>query len=266
MKRIIYTVGYTSFQMEQIINLNRLFTTLQNYGVQYLVDVRSIPGSSQYPQCNADNLKDTAKQHGIGYVHIPELGAKADPSQDVFSPANQIFHEQLFPDLFPISKSNRPENDELQSSDWIVDFRKFRQSPFFIQGLQRIEKAYSLDFTLCLMCSESVPQNCHRYFLISRALEERYNEWLEIQHIVKTPHNNNYTTLSNTEVNASLIDKVLSKKMFHNIYSSGFLEPAPLDHFNGNTMEEKKQDFFDRYWNLLHGWKRADAQNYGATL
>lgn len=262
-KPVIYTVGYTAFQREQLISLERLFTTLQSLGVQYLVDVRSIPGSAQYPQCNAENLKSVAKQYGIGYVHMPELGAKADPNQDVFSLAGQIFPEQLFPDLFPISKSNRPENDVLQSSEEIVDFRKFRQAPFFIQGLQRIEKAYSLGFTLCLMCSESLPQNCHRYFLASLALEERYGDWLEIRHIVKSPDGNQITTVTNTEVNASLMDEVLSKKMFHNIYSSGFLEPAPLDYFDGNSMEAKKLDFFDRYWNLLHGWKKTSALNYG---
>ena len=56
-KKYIYTVGYTLFQQGNTINVNNLFDTLKKYDINFLVDVRSVPFSKQYPQCNADNMK-----------------------------------------------------------------------------------------------------------------------------------------------------------------------------------------------------------------
>ena len=28
-----------------------------------------------------------------------------------------------------------------------------------------------------------------------------------------------------------------------------------IENYFGNTLEDKKNNFCDRYWNLLHGWK-----------
>ena len=100
-------------------------------------------------------------------MNMPEIGAKATNQQDVFSKATDIFLEQ---EVFPIAKSYRPEKTELHGSDIIVNFKKFRNDKYFISGLRRIEDAYAKDFTLCLMCSEKKPIDCHRYFLISKAL------------------------------------------------------------------------------------------------
>ena len=33
-------------------------------------------------------------------------------------------------------------------------------------------------------------------------------------------------------------------------------EPAKIDNYFGKTRQEKIEDFCDRYWNLLHGWKK----------
>ena len=89
-KKIIYTIGYTLFQNERGINVDALFKTLQEYNVQFLVDVRSVPFSKQYPQCNADNMKMACKNFGITYMNMPEIGAKADSQQEVFSKASDI--------------------------------------------------------------------------------------------------------------------------------------------------------------------------------
>ena len=97
------------------------------------------PPPGQFPQTNCDILKSAGKAFGVPYVHMGELGAQAKVEQAVFSRASEIFYEQ---DAFPISKSNRPEHTELQSSDEIVDFNKFRHDDYFVSGLKRIEVAY----------------------------------------------------------------------------------------------------------------------------
>src|SRR5688572_23835207 len=126
-KRKLYTLGYTLFQNGAVIDIERMFKILKEFNVSHLVDVRSKPYSKQYPQCNADNLKVAGKHFSISYIHMPELGAKASPIQDVFSKASDIFFE----DIFPITKSNRPERTELYSDEEIVDFEKFRKDEYF---------------------------------------------------------------------------------------------------------------------------------------
>ena len=92
-KKYIYTVGYTLFQKGNIIDVNQMFDTLALYGINFLVDVRSVPFSKQYPQCNADNMKVAGKKLGIPYMNMPEIGAKASNQQEVFSKASDIFFE-----------------------------------------------------------------------------------------------------------------------------------------------------------------------------
>lgn len=252
-KRYVYTVGYTLFQKGNTIDLNHLFDTLKELGVNFLIDVRSVPFSKQYPQCNSDNMKIVGKEFGISYMSMPEIGAKVNSQEDVFSKASDIFFEQ---EIFPIAKSHRPEKTELLSSDEIVDFRKFRHSKYFVSGLNRIGNAYKKNYTLCLMCSEKKPMDCHRYFLVSKALEQKYGDWLAVRHIVEKPNGNIYF-ISNSDLDKQLEEFVCEKK---HILSPMFKDEI-LDNYFGKTEQEKLNDFCDRYWNLLHGWKKLNYNN-----
>ncbi len=267
-KQVIFTVGYTLFQDKTSVDLERMFNVLRNYKVSYLVDVRSVPYSKQYPQCNADNLKIAGKRYGVPYMHMPEVGAKVSADQEVFSRASDIF----FNDIFPIPKSNRPEKTELFKDDEIVDFNKFRNDEFFLKGIKRIETAYEKEFILCLMCSEKAPVDCHRYFLISKTLEKKFGDWLTVQHIVQGD-NGKISTVSNAELNVQLKDLVFNKKEIKKLDvferpSDLFQEssdlPAVIDTYYGDNLSEKEEDFCDRYWNLMHGWKKnvSNLNNY----
>ena len=39
------------------------------------------------------------------------------------------------------------------------------------------------------------------------------------------------------------------------VLSTTIFEPAKIDNYFGDTVQDKIIDFCDRYWNLLHGWK-----------
>lgn len=253
-KRIIYTIGYTLFQNGNLIDTDRLFEILKGYNVNYLIDVRSVPYSNQFPQCNADKMKYLGKEKGVIYGHMPEVGAKADESLPVFSKASEIFLE----DIFPIAKSKRPEDSELQAYDEIVDFNKFRKSEMFQKGLKRIGDAYKKNYTLALMCSEKRPIDCHRFFLISRALEQMYGDWLEVQHI-QYNENKILCTRTNSELYTELKDMIFKKEEISklDILNPSFFGPARINDYFGGTLNEKILDFCDRYWNLMHGWKKV---------
>ena len=59
-KKVIYTLGYTLFQKGAFFDIEKMFRVLKEHGITCLIDVRSIPFSKQYPQCNSDNLKITS--------------------------------------------------------------------------------------------------------------------------------------------------------------------------------------------------------------
>lgn len=251
-KSKIYTLGYTSFQNGPVIDIEKMFTTLKELNVSHLVDVRSTPYSKMYPQCNADNLKAAGNHFSITYGHMPELGAKASPLQDVFSKASEIFFE----DIFPINKSNRPENSELYADEEIVNFKKFRKDEFFLEGIKRIQDAYDNNYTLALMCSEKRPIDCHRFFFVSKKIEEKYGDWIEVVHITRNP-NGEIETVSSESLNRELSEIVLNKFEIKklDVLNSSIFEPAKIDNYFGDTIQEKIIDFSDRYWNLMHGWK-----------
>ena len=86
-KKVIYTLGYTLFQKGAFFDIEKMFRVLKEHGITCLIDVRSIPFSKQYPQCNSDYLKVAGRSFGVPYMHMPEVGAKASPTQDVFTKA-----------------------------------------------------------------------------------------------------------------------------------------------------------------------------------
>lgn len=252
-KEKIYTFGYTLFQDKVNINIEKLFETLKSFNITYLIDVRSIPYSKQYPECNADNLKEMGKKFKLPYGHTAELGARATRQQDVFSKASEIFFDE---EIFPIAKSNRPDSTELFSNSVIVDFYKFIYDEYFLDGIKRIEKAYEQNYTLAIMCSEKRPLDCHRYFLISKTLEEKFGDWLEIEHISQNDKNQ-IITISNKDLNEKLKKEVLNKKEIKELKIKEVdFGKAKIDKYGGNNLEEQIFDFCYRYWNVLHGWKR----------
>lgn len=259
-KSKIYTFGYTLFSTYNGINLEEMFEALRSYGISHLVDVRSVPYSKQYPQCNSNNLSTVGKKYLMPYVHIPELGAKATPQQEVYSIASEIFFE----DIFPIAASNRPEKNELQMSDEIVDFGKFRNDDYFLQGTRRIENAYDKGFVIALMCSEKDPVNCHRYFLVSHKIEQLFGNWISVEHIIRDK-SGKIQTISNKDLNKELINTIFRREevkkldiFTKDLFGGGM---AKIENYFGETLDDKIADFCDRYWNLMHGWRKANNDN-----
>ncbi|GEP61688.1 DUF488 domain-containing protein [Reyranella soli] len=130
--------------------IERFVDLLKAGGVEAVVDVRSMPYSRRFPQFGRERLAQSLSAAGILYRYEgAALGGK---------PKDGAGYDAL---------AGRPE---------------------FKAALDRLI-AGSADATLCLMCAEKEPLDCHRTVLVSRRLAER---GVEIEHLLadgkRKPH------------------------------------------------------------------------------
>lgn len=67
-KIIVFTIGHSTRTLPDFISI------LQKFGIQKVIDVRTIPKSRHNPQFNEEHLKIALRNHKIGYVHMSTLG------------------------------------------------------------------------------------------------------------------------------------------------------------------------------------------------
>ncbi len=162
-KPVIYTVGHSTHQIDYFLDL------LKAYSINCLIDVRSLAASSYNPQYNKEPLSNFLKNNGITYLHFAEeFGARhTDP--------------------------------DLLDEEGKVDFEKVRKSWLFKNGVERLWLGLDKGFIIALMCSEGEPFDCHRFSMISIALQK---DGFEVKHILKDK-----TLKSNAELEKQLIKK-----------------------------------------------------------
>ncbi len=140
--------------------IERFVSLLKAGGVERLVDVRSMPWSRRWPQFGRERLAKNLKEAGIDYVWEGEsLGGKPKAGGG-------------YDDL-----AARPE---------------------FKDAISRLI-AGSAGTTLCLMCAEKEPLDCHRTVLVSRRLAER---GVAIEHLLADG-----TTRPQAEIEEALLKK-----------------------------------------------------------
>lgn len=114
--------------------IERFVDLLRAGGVGLLVDVRSTPWSRRFPQFGKERLATALTAVGIGYIHEgAALGGKPESGGSY---------------------------DDLAAR------------PAFREALDRLT-ARARTATVCLMCAEKEPLDCHRTVLVSRRLTER---------------------------------------------------------------------------------------------
>jgi len=162
-KPIIYTVGHSTHPIEYFLEL------LQEYSVNCIVDVRSVAASGYNPQYNKEPLSNFLKNNQINYLHFAEeFGA-------------------------------RHNDPDLLDEEGKVDFEKIRKSWNFKNGVDQLWREAEEGFVIALMCSESEPLDCHRFSMVSRALEK---DGFDVKHILKDK-----TLKSNAELESQLLKK-----------------------------------------------------------
>lgn len=145
-EKTIYTIGHSTHPLEYFGEL------LRTQQINCVVDVRQVAASSYNPQYNALSLKTFLQSQNIVYVHMgAEFGARLR-------------------DLALLDNRGR------------VDFEKVRQSPFFLNGITRLENGLQKGYRIVLMCSQSDPFDCHRFSLIAYYL---VRHGFTVRHILK---------------------------------------------------------------------------------
>jgi uncharacterized protein (DUF488 family) len=76
----------------------------------------------------------------------------------------------------------RHKDPDLLDDEGKVDFEKVRKSWQFKKGVERIWNGLDMGFVISLMCSESEPFDCHRFSMVSIALDK---DGFDVKHIMK---------------------------------------------------------------------------------
>jgi len=148
--------------------IERFAGLLKRGGVELLVDVRSVPYSRRFPHFGRERLLESLETAGIAYLWEGEaLGGR------------------------PGDKSG--------------GYNVVAARPAFKQALDRVIER-SATTSLCLMCAEKEPLDCHRTLLVSRRLAER---GAGIVHLLADG-----TTRSHREVEETLLAKQLGADLF----------------------------------------------------
>jgi uncharacterized protein (DUF488 family) len=142
----IFTLGHSTLPIERFLAL------LRTYGIERLVDIRTIPRSRHNPQFNDTALGSTLAAEGVEYVPMPALGGLRRAHKD--SP-NTGWRNTSF----------RGYADYMQTEP-------FRDALKTLIEIGRQKRA-------AIMCAEAVPWRCHRS-LVADALSVRAVPVIEI--------------------------------------------------------------------------------------
>jgi|SRR5690242_10824211 uncharacterized protein (DUF488 family) len=127
--RAIFTVGHSTLPIETFVAL------LKTYGIERLVDIRTVPRSRHNPQFNGDALDNALRAEAIEYVLLQKLGGLRHARKDS-------------PNAGWRNKSFRGYAD-------------YMQSPEFEDALATLIQL-SRQKRVAIMCAEAVPWHCHR--------------------------------------------------------------------------------------------------------
>lgn len=125
----VFTVGHSTVALDLFI------AVLKAYGIETLVDIRTIPRSRRNPQYSQETLPKSLAAAHITYIHMPALGGLRHPRKD--SP----------------NKGWRNEN--------FRGYADYMQTDAFRDAIAKLIEL-SARYRLALMCAEAVPWRCHR--------------------------------------------------------------------------------------------------------
>ncbi len=146
-KKTVFTIGHSTRTIDQFLAL------LHAYDIEVVIDIRTVPGSSHYPQFNQERLKASLQADQIRYCHIKGLGGFRRAAKNSI---NQGWENPSF-----------------------RGFADYMQTAAFQRALERLERV-AMKKRSVLMCAEALFWRCHRN-LIADALTIKKWSVLHIQ-------------------------------------------------------------------------------------
>jgi uncharacterized protein (DUF488 family) len=128
-KTVVFTIGHSTRTIAEFIEI------IKAYGIQQVVDIRTIPRSRYTPQFNEDTIKESLRAVKIGYLHMKGLGGLRHALKDSL---NRGWKNASF----------RGFADYMQTRD-------------FDESLEKLIETAAKRATV-IMCAEAVPWRCHR--------------------------------------------------------------------------------------------------------
>jgi len=142
---IIYTIGTS------IHTIDYFLLILEKYNINAVADVRSIPYSKHTPQYNRETMIKYFEEKEVCYFDFTkEFGAK--------------------------------RNELKAYTNNIIDYRKVVNLPNFLHGIERIKECVNKGYNIAILCTEKNPVNCHRFYMVSKSLNEVLK--INIEHIL----------------------------------------------------------------------------------
>lgn len=140
---LFYSIGHSSRSIDEFL------AALETYGIDLVVDIRSLPGSDRHPQFDQETLADTLEDHDIDYRYLEALGGRR--SSDRANSPNAAW-----------------ENDSFRA------YADYALSAEFERALEELIELGE-KYTPAIMCAEAVYWRCHRRivadWLIARGQE-----------------------------------------------------------------------------------------------
>lgn len=125
----IFSIGHSTHDISTFKAL------LKAYGINQVIDIRSIPQSRHNPQFNFDTLPKTLRNSKIGYRHLKALGGLRHTTKDSI---NTAWHNRSF-----------------------RGFADYMQTKTFQDGIELLI-TLAKKKNVVIMCAEAVPWRCHR--------------------------------------------------------------------------------------------------------
>ena len=136
----LFTIGHSDYTFVQFLKM------VEPYSVEELVDVRTSPYSKWATDFNHEKLEMGLDDAGIGYTYMGgALGGR---------PTNLDLYDK--------------ESDDKK---WIADYELMANTDEFKDDISQLERIAE-ERVICLLCSESQPETCHRALLVAEALVE----------------------------------------------------------------------------------------------
>jgi len=211
MSKPIHSIGCSVHTLQFFLNI------LNAYGINALVDVRSVPFSQHSPQFNASVLQKSLSEIGIFYLPFgKEFGARRSE-----------------PEVY---------------TNGHVDFSKVSNHPNFQEGVRRINEGIKRNFSIAIMCTEKDPLNCHRFHLVTRELSRSLQ--LEVLHI---DFNGNVET--NKQLEKRMLETLKLSPTLEILASVQLNFAEKLNQFQDPTERDKAQQAYVQYYLLNNAYQ-----------